>query len=145
MTGRRQTIREHFSDIPELMSEDDGSRNVFGMLGGEGTQSHYTTHERASAQGVSYLLHCDRCGTRNEVQIFWQEMIIVGHSHLPPGWQYREGRLYPDVGCANPSCRNVTSVQITPDEAARHVKAAVAARYITPQQVAQVGQSLKGR
>lgn len=142
MSKRRQIIREHFSDVPELLSEDGGA-GAFGALGGAGTNVHYSVQEGATQEGVNYIVSCDTCGTRNRILVSWQELIIVGNSRVPPGWKYENGRLFPDVGCANTSCQMITSIQLTPDEAAKAVKSAIAARYVNPQHVQQISQQLQ--
>lgn len=139
MSGkRRQHIAEHFSDVPELAGED----TRFGVFSGDGTSNHFSVQSSNAQEGVQYKVHCDNCGTPNVITVDWRELIILGSSRLPQGWRYEGGRMYPNVGCANGNCNYICAMQITPDEAARHVHAAVQAQVITGEQVAQVRHQL---
>lgn len=141
MNHRQRMIAQHFSDVPELAGDDDR----FGSLAGEGTDRHFSAHVAPNKGGVSYKLNCDNCGTPNEILLEWPELIIVASQKVPPNWRYKDGMLYPDVGCAHPGCGYITSVQITPDEAARHVKSGLAAQRISQPQVDHILRQLGSR
>lgn len=139
MNGKRkQIIQTHFSDVPELVSENER----FGLFQGDGTDNHFQVQQSPTRAGVDYKVHCDNCGTPNVITVDWNELIFIGSSRLPPGWHYDNGRMYPNVGCANGNCNYICSIQITPDEAAKHVHAALQAQVVSPQHVAAVRRQL---
>jgi len=142
MSGkRRSVINQFFSDVPELTQEEDR----FGSLAGGGTDNHFQTQTTSGREGVSYKIHCDNCGLPNVVTVDWQEMVIVGSGMAPHGWKYENGRLFPNLGCGNGNCGYICTVTVTPDEAARHVNAALQAKVVTPQFVESIRRQLGGR
>jgi hypothetical protein len=141
MSKRRSVISQFFSDVPELGGEDD----QFGSLAGGGTSNHFGTQTSNAREGMQYKVHCDNCGTPNLITVNWQELIIVGSGMVPPGWKYENGRLFPNLGCANGNCGFICTVNITPDEASRHVNAAIQAQVINSDFVHQVRAQLGRR
>jgi hypothetical protein len=113
----------------------------FGGLGGAAIENHHRANARPTAEGVKVKLDCGTCGAPNVMTIEWPEAIIIAHGAIPKDWVYEKGYIRPEVGCAQ--CRRLVSPGITPDEAARWVKAAQNARFVTPQQIQSVAAHLK--
>jgi len=127
---------QHFDDI-------DFDNFGFGGLGGAGAESHGRAKATTARDGVKVSLNCDNCGAPNILTIEWPEAIIISTGHLPPGWKVEQGYIRPEVGCA--SCRRLVSPGVTPDEASRWVKAAVHAKFVSPQQIqALMAQASRG-
>lgn len=145
MASRRDLIQQHFSDVQELAQED--ATAGFGALGGLGAANHYSVNARLApdGSGMVFTVVCDNCGSKNNVTIFWQELIIVAHARKPNGWTYQNGRLYPETGCANSGCGYLTTVQLTPDEAGKYVKSGIAAGKLPAQHVQAIAAQLQQR
>lgn len=138
MASRRDLIRDHFSDVPELAREAGG----FGALDGLGAANHYSVQPKMTAEGMTFQIVCDNCGQKNALTVEWVELVVAGFSRMPPNWKYKDGRMYPDVGCGN--CRYLTTVDMTPDEAGKYVKQGAMAGYVSPQMVSGIQRQIQG-
>lgn len=137
---RRTIVHKYFSDVPELQREEQ----TFGSLSGFGAEQHFSAREAGmSKDGKEFTLSCDNCGSRNAITVEWAELVIVGSGVVPPNWKYENGRLFPNVGCR--SCNYISSITLTPDEAAKNVNAAINARVLNAQFVQQVRAQLGRR
>lgn len=113
----------------------------FGGLGGPAIDNLHRSNARPTAAGVKVKLDCQTCGSPNVMTIEWPEAVIIAHGAIPAGWAYEKGYIRPGIGCG--SCRKHVDAGVTPDEAARWVKAAQNARFITPQQIQAISAHIK--
>lgn len=126
--------KQYFDDV-------DVDSLGFGGLGGAAIENHHRANARPTAEGVKVKLDCQTCGAPNVMTISWPEAVIIAHGAIPPEWEYVQGYIRPKVGCAQ--CRKLVATGVTPDEAARWVKAAQNARFITPQQIQAISAQIK--
>ncbi len=116
----------------------------FGALGGGAIENHERAGAKPRREGVVVSVNCQHCGTPNRMTIEWPEAIIISAGAIPQGWEYHEGYIRPRVGCG--SCKHLVSPGITPDEAARWVRAGINAKFVNAQQAQQiVNQARAGR
>lgn len=113
----------YFSDI-------DVEAFGFGGLGGVATESHHRATAKPTKEGVVMAFNCDNCGMPNRLTADWNEIIQISAGAIPQGWVFDAGYVRPYMGCAH--CRKEVKVGITPDEAKRHVTAAINARFVDP-------------
>ena len=108
-----------------------------GILSGDAIRAHDSARVRPNPNrlGIDIVAACPHCGRENTVTVEWSELVIVSLGVTPQGWQYdaEHGMWQPKLGC--PSCRRQVNVGLTPDECGKHVRAGIAARSITQQQV----------
>jgi hypothetical protein len=123
-------------DFADIRNDVEGMG--FGSLSGLGADNHDSVKTKIAKDGSGFdnQIRCEGCGKTLVVTIPWSELIIMGHGVLPPNNSF----IYnPKRACFMPSntcvCGAPIRLGVTPDECARHLKAGVAARKITPQQI----------
>lgn len=124
-----------------MSDEDRRFRNKqgYGVLAGEGLDELDRVETEVKREGVVFQLKCPDFGHANGILVAWPALILLANQQLPPGWKKTAaGRAYPNVGCRQ--CRVLCTMEVTPDEAGRYVKQALAAGIVHPQQVQQVMQ-----
>lgn len=122
-----------------------------GVLAGDGAASHQGTRSKISPDrsGMGFELTCDSCGQRQYVVCSWDELLIVSCGFAPPGnaqsrpWGYDQhrGAVHPNTPCC--ACQRLdTMLHLTPDEAARHVRAGEQAQCISAAYIANAKQQI---
>jgi len=116
----------------------------FGLFQGSGALDEiYECPVSAMTQyGVTYRVRCDQCGNQQDITIGWQQIADVAHApqtnRLPVDpetrqpWAMANGRLHPNIGCINGSCRKPIYIAFTPDESARLVQQGISGGFIRP-------------
>jgi len=137
---------DYFADV-----RNSGDLAGFGVFDGEGIKDHNSAPVKRSPNndGMIYTIKCGNCGAPHNITVSWLEFIYGGHGHIPIDpetkrpWKHEQqfGGFHPNMGCKQ--CSNALLFIITPDECARHLKAAQAAGAITPQQIAAVASQLR--
>jgi len=126
-----------------MISDEDRafrSKQGYGVLAGDAMEDFDNVDVQMLDHGMGFVIRCQDFGHPNGIVVDWVSLILLSQRRIPAGWQVNSaGRAYPMTACKR--CQVLTSVQLTPDEAARYVKQAVSANKITAQQVNQVLQS----
>jgi hypothetical protein len=131
--------------------EDDGNYGVLAGVGGGGASHLDRVVTTINPNGIATTCHCGRCGTKNAIDISWQEVIMGSLGYLPPGWEAvpSSGVLYPNVGCNQGGCNYALKVGYAPSELKRYVSSGIEKGFITKQAAeayaAQVLQSVGRR
>lgn len=123
------------------MSEEDKrfrNKQGYGVLAGEGLDELDRVETEMRREGMVFQMKCGSCGTANGVLVEWPALVLLGNQRIPQGWRKTGGRAHPHVGCRH--CRVLCTMELTPDEAAKYVKQAIAAGVVHPQLVQQVMQ-----
>lgn len=112
------------------------NENDYGSLGGAGIEHHNSVKTKLLQQGLECTLGCDYCGRTLQVTAPWEELICMSQGILPPNnsWKHDgyNGVFLPNAQC---TCRDDVRLGLTPDECAKHLKSAIAARLVRPQDV----------
>lgn len=129
---------DYFNDL-------DLSSFGLGALTGPGGEDHQAsrTSQSPDGTGMRFEIKCDSCGSRQAIDVSWDELIFVSVGAAPPGnanspaWAYnqRYGTLHPNTPCYQCG-RKDTLVMLTPDEANRHLRSGVAAGRVEPGYIA---------
>jgi hypothetical protein len=137
--GAREQGVDYFDDILE-------NNDKAGILEGGGLDDHDRVREKFTEEGVAVQMNCRMCGQGAVVTLEWMELFIVGTNGagapllLPKGWQYsaNNATCYCQIRCRG-RCggQGYVAPHVTPDEARRHVNAAVNRGMIPPQAIAQ--------
>ena len=136
------------------MAEEDyfadvrGSNEMrgYGALDGDAVRSHSKANESRAPDnsGIIYSCNCQQCGAPHQLSVSWLEFIYGGggfkpvhpEDHRP--WEYarQHGGFHPNVGCLK--CGTAILLIITPDECNRHLKSALAAGLVRPDQIQKI-------
>jgi len=109
----------HFQDV-------EGELNGLGMFEGGALAQHSSVRAKPDKDGYVLTEYCDSCGTQNNITIPWSEVMFLANGVTPQGFRYDMGRLVIDLPCKQCAKYELHSA-VTPDEAARWAKAAIAA------------------
>lgn len=114
----------------------------FGLFNGAGALEDIyecQLHEM-SPYGATFRVRCDQCGNQQDITIGWQQLADCAHApktnRLPidpetrQPWVMSNGRMHPNIGCINGSCRRPIFIAFTPDECLKLVQQGINGGYI---------------
>jgi hypothetical protein len=126
-----------FDDI--LGDNDDG-----GVFAGSGHKTYEGIKQTSQANGIKAEMQCRSCGKPGGLLLDWNELFVIGTNGpntpvlLPPGWKLspsnRSAYVELQCSCGKPGF----ALHVTPDEAAKHVKTAMASGLMPQAQVEQM-------
>lgn len=109
---------------------EDTTEEDFGSLSGEGSAQIGRLTTTVVPDGILTTCFCVRCGTKNSIEVSWQEVIIGSFGALAPDWKRKdELLLYPYVGCANAGCCVGLNVGYSPLELNHYISVGVTYGY----------------
>jgi hypothetical protein len=125
----------HFDDVEDELGK------INGVLDSDALRNQERIIEKLNPQGIGYDFHanCQNCNRQNSVTLTWPEIIVASAGLLPVDehsrrpWIAGRGAMFPPIGCA--ACGEQLLVPVTPDKAERYLRAGMAAKFLTPEQV----------
>jgi len=121
-----------------------------GVLGGDGFKEHAAVRKSMKPSHVEYQVTCDTCGTRQKVQVTWDELIFCSMQVPPPGnpqsppWAFepRFGAMHPNQQCCHCGRRD-TLLLMTPDSAQSDLRSGVQAQFVQPGYIQQAQERVR--
>lgn len=132
-----------YDQFDDMRSDDTG-----GTLESPGLKDYDNVKQDTTAEGLAVEVSCRLCNKKHKVTLEWPELYVIGSNKpgvpplMPPGYHRSEqGTAFVQFACSKCGGPGV-AIHVTPDEAARHLNAAVGAGFVSKEQAAQWGSAV---